>query len=147
MLRYLSILLLSASVVLTGCQTSMLKQFDKLKPGMEKDDVLGLMGSPSQAQRFHGKDRWRYVFYDQRIRFEKEVHFFEGNAIYIGEVWEPPVEQSAVAVDKRNEEKNKAVDAEIARDKELHRSAYREYEAKTKGEKEVLYVPRFEPIR
>ncbi len=147
MLRYLSILLVSLGLILTGCQTSMLKQFEQLKPGMEKDDVLDLMGSPSQTQRFHGKDRWRYVFYDKRIRFEKEVHFFEGNAIYIGEVWEPAPEQSAVAADKRNEERNKVIDAEIARDAEIHRSAYREYEAKTKGEKEVLYTPRFEPIR
>lgn len=147
MLRFIAIPLLGLSLLLTGCQTSMLKQFEQLKPGMEKDDVLDIMGSPSQAQRFHGKDRWRYVFYDQRIRFEKEVHFFENSAIYIGEVWQPAPENSAVVADQKNEEKNKAVDAAIAKDAELHRSAYTEYEAKTKGEKNVLYVPQYEPIR
>lgn len=147
MLRYLSIPFIVLSLLLAGCQTSMIKQFDQLKPGMEKDDVLSLMGSPNQTQRFHGKDRWRYVFYDQRIRFEKEVHFFEGNAVYIGNTWEPPVEQSAVVADQKNEARNKEIDAEVKKDQELHRSAYTEYEAKNKGEKKVLYVPQFEPIR
>ncbi|MNJ93419.1 Outer membrane protein assembly factor BamE [compost metagenome] len=147
MLRYLTIPLLLMSLLLSACQTSMVKQFDRLKPGMEKDDVLDLMGSPDQTQRFHGKDRWYYVFYDKRTRFEKEVHFFKGNAIYIGDTWEPPQEQSAVAVDARNEARNKAIDAEIAKEEVANRAAYSGYESAVKGEDKVRYVPSFEPIR
>lgn len=147
MLRYLSIPLLLMGLMLSGCQTSMQKQFSKIKPGMEKDDVLDLMGSPNQTQRFHGKDRWYYTFYDKRIRFDKEVHFFKGNAIYIGDTWEPPEDQSAVAVDNRNAVRNKAIDEEIAREEAANRAAYSGYESRVKGEDKVRYVPDFEPIR
>jgi outer membrane protein assembly factor BamE len=125
----------------------MLRQFNELKPGMEKDDVLNRMGSPNQTQRFHGKDRWRYVFYDGDMRFEKEVQFFEGNATYIGETWQPPEDKSAYAMDAAYAAQNKQVDEQVAKDIEIHRNAYENYEAKTRGEDKVRYVPTFEPIR
>lgn len=132
---------------LMGCQTSMLKQFGKLKPGMEKDDVLGIMGSPNSTTRSKGKDRWTYVIYDDRIRFEKEVQFFEGNAIYVGEVWEPAPEFTAIAMDAANDSKNQAIDAEIARDIEKHRKSYESYESEVRGNDKVRYMPVFEPVR
>ena len=147
MLRYLAIPVILISLLTTACQTSMLKQFQALKPGMEKDDVLDIMGSPSQTQRFHGKDRWTYIFYDQSIRFEKEVQFFEGNAIYIGDTWQPPVEQSAFVADKKNEEKNLAIDAELEREAHEARTAYSAYESKVKGEDKVRYLPVFKPLQ
>jgi outer membrane protein assembly factor BamE len=125
----------------------MLKQFNEISPGMEKDDVLDLMGSPNQAQRFHGKDKWTYVFYDKRIRFEKEIQFFEGNAIYVGEITQPPVEQSAIAVDARNESTNKALNEMMMKETTANRKAYDAYEAQTRGEDKVRYIPQFEPLQ
>lgn len=147
MLRYAAIPLMAISLLTTACQTSMLKQFSKIQPGMEKDDVLDIMGSPTRTLRTQGKDRWTYVFYDDRIRFEKEIQFFDGNAIYVGEVWQPPADRSAVAMDTRNEQKNREIDEAIAREVEGHRRAYDEYEKKAKGEDKVRYVPEYEPIR
>lgn len=147
MLRIMAIPLLLLCLSTTACQTSMLKQFNEVSPGMEKDDVLGLMGSPQRAQRFHGKDKWTYIFYDKRIRFEKEVQFFEGNAIYVGEVSQPPVEQSAAVVDARNEASNKALDEIIAKETTANRKAYDAYESQTRGEDKVRYVPQFEPLQ
>jgi outer membrane protein assembly factor BamE len=74
----------------SGCQSYPLKEFETITPGMEKNDVLGKIGSPSTSLRFHDKDRWIYVFYDEKFRFVKEVHFLEGNVVYIGDKWEPP---------------------------------------------------------
>lgn len=147
MLQSARLVIVAAMLFLTACQTSMVKQFSKVQPGMEKDDVLEIMGSPSQSRRFHGKDRWSYVFYEDRIRFEKEVHFFEGKAIYIGDLWQPPEEQSAVAVDKRNAELNEKIDLEVKQDIEKHRKAYDSYEAEVRGHDKVRYVPSFTPIR
>lgn len=147
MLRYLAIPVVLIALMTTACQTSMVKQFSEVKPGMEKDDVLHLMGSPNRTQRFHGKDRWTYIFYDDRIRFEKEIQFFEGNAVYIGETWQPEPEKSAVAVDKVHDEKNARLDEQLASDIQQHRRAFEDYEAKTKGTDKVRYVPQFEPIR
>lgn len=147
MLRYLAIPVVLVGLLTTACQTSMLNQFSEVKPGMEKDDVLDLMGTPTRTQRFHGKDRWTYIFYDKRIRFEKEVQFFDGNAIYVGDIWQPDVAKTAVAMDTFNDGKNKEIDEQIARDVEKHRRNYEAYEAETKGEDKVRYVPSFEPIR
>lgn len=147
MLRFAAIPLISLSLMLTACQTSMLKQFEEVTPGMEKEDVLDIMGSPTQTQRFHGKDRWTYVFYDKRIKFVKEVQFFEGNAVYVGDIWQPPVEKNAVAMDSFNDRKNREIDEQIAREVESHRQSYSEFEKKSKGEDKVRYVPAFEPVR
>lgn len=145
--RYLAISVVLWSLFSTACQTSMVNQFSEVKPGMEKDDVLDLMGSPQRTQRFHGKDRWTYIFYDDRTRFEKEVQFFEGSAVYIGDTWKPEADKSAVAMDNVNEVKNKQIDEQIVRDVEQHRRSYEDYEAQTKGYDKVRYVPQFEPIR
>jgi outer membrane protein assembly factor BamE len=147
MLRLMSIPIVVIGLFTSACQTSMLKQFESIKPGMEKDDVLDLMGSPNQTQRVSGKDRWYYTFYDNRIRFQKEVQFADGAAIYIGEVYQPPAEQTAVAVDTRNESRNKQLDEEMKKEVQENRKAYDAYEAKTKGTDKVRYVPQFEPIR
>ena len=70
-----SILCLLFSFYLTACQTSQLSEFNKVKNGMDKDTVIDLMGNPQRLERFHSKDRWTYVFYDERVRYEKEIHF------------------------------------------------------------------------
>jgi len=147
MFRYLALPVVLIGLLTTACQTSMLSQFESIKPGMEKDDVLDIMGSPSQTQRFHGKDRWYYIFYDNRIRFEKEVQFFEGNAVYIGDTMQPEPSRTAFAVDVENEKKNHELDMEVAKDIEKNRRAYEVYESQTKGTDKVRYLPTFEPIR
>ena len=148
MLRIAAIPVVILSLLLTACQTSMLKQFEQVKPGMEKDDVLTLMGSPRQTQRFHGKDRWYYVFYDERIRFEKEIQFFEGNVIYIGNKWEPSEERSAVAMDAANDLKEREWEEQAALAVEKHRKDYEEYQKSVSGnDGKIRYLPRFEPIR
>lgn len=143
----LNLLLIFCAYVVTGCQSSMVKQFSSIKPGMEKDDVLEIMGSPTRTQRFHGKDRWTYVFYDERIRFEKEVQFFEGNAVYIGDIWQPEPEKSAFNVDKLNEEKNLQIEKIMANEVKTNRQTVENYESKVKGLDKVRYVPSFEPIQ
>jgi outer membrane protein assembly factor BamE len=147
MLRYLAIPVVLLGLMLTGCQTNILNKFNQVKHGMEKDDVLNLMGSPQRTQRFHGKDRWTYVFYDHRIRFEKEVHFFENNAVYVGDVWQPEENRSAFAMDKANDAKNVEIDAQIMKDLDTHRQAYDKYESQVRGTDKIRYLPTFEPIR
>jgi outer membrane protein assembly factor BamE len=141
-------LLTTTYLSLTACQASPLSDFANIKPGMEKNDVLETMGSPRRTQRFHGKDRWTYVFYDKQIRFEKEVQFFEGNAIYIGDTWQPPEDKSAFAADQANEVKNKALDEQLAQEAIENRSAYQSYEARVKGSSgPQQYVPVFKPVQ
>jgi outer membrane protein assembly factor BamE len=123
----------------------MLSEFKRIHPGMEKDDVLTTMGSPQRTERFHGKDRWTYIFYEDRIRYEKEVHFFEGNAVYVGDPWKPEV--SAAAADAKNEAENKAIADEVAKRYQDNPKAYSNYEKEVRGMDKVRYVPDFKPVQ
>ncbi|WP_413586075.1 outer membrane protein assembly factor BamE [Bdellovibrio sp. HCB274] len=147
MFRLMSIPIVLLALFTSACQTSMLKQFESIKPGMEKDDVLNIMGSPNQTQRVSGKDRWYYTFYDKRMRFQKEIQFVDGSAIYIGEISQPAPDQTAVAVDARNDARNKQVDEEMKKEIQENRKAYDAYEAQTRGTDKVRYLPQFVPIR
>lgn len=148
--KYLGVCLLASLFLLTGCQTSMLKQFDSIAMGMEKDDVLELMGSPRDVQRFHGKDRWKYVFYEDKVRFSKEVHFLEGTVIYVGEIWQPPTEQSAAYVDQKNAEAEVYLQSQAEKQKQEYNSTqkFESYSSEIKGEdNKIRYLPEFEAIR
>lgn len=133
------------SLLLLGCQTNMLKAYQKLTPGMEKDDVLEVMGSPQRTQRFHGKDRWTYIFYEDRVRYEKEIQFFEGNAVYVGEPWQPEV--SAAQVDAKNEASNKALEEDALKKYQDNPKAYSNYESEVRGTDKVRYIPTFKPVQ
>lgn len=131
--------------LLVSCQTNMLKEYHKLNPGMEKDDVLELMGSPQRTQRFHGKDRWTYIFYDNKVRYEKEIQFFEGNAIYVGDTWEPEI--SAAQMDAKNEASNKTIEEDTLKKYQDNPKAYSNYENEVRGNDKVRHVPSFKPVQ
>lgn len=134
------------ALLLSGCQTNMLKEFDDVKAGMDKDDVLNIMGSPRSTQRFHGKDRWRYTIYNSNMRYEKEVHFKEGLAVYVGEPWEPPTELSAAVVDQKNEELNNKIDQMLKDEAQSSKTNFDAYQSKVKGEDKVRYLPEFKGV-
>jgi outer membrane protein assembly factor BamE len=142
---FTSLALVSFSLI--GCQTHLLKEFEAITPGMEKDDVLGKMGSPSTSLRFHNKDRWIYVFYDDKMRLEKEVHFFEGNVVYIGEKWQPPYERQASVVDAKNKLQDESLRKQAEQENESRRSSFEEFTRRARFQDRVRYLPEFTPIR
>lgn len=134
-------------ILASGCQTNMLKQFDKITPGMEKDDVLEMMGSPTTSLRFHGKDRWIYVFYEDKLRFEKEIHFFENNVTYKGERWEPSPENQASKIDSKNEKEALEISKQNAQRDLDNKNAYDDYLRRVQKTDRVNYMPTFEPVQ
>ncbi len=92
-------------LTLSACQTPLTKSYQALTLGMEKTDVLEIMGNPTRTRRIQDKDRWSYVFYDNDIRLEKEVHFFQGNVVYLGDPPAPKI--SAEEQDHINSLKDK----------------------------------------
>ncbi len=132
---------------LSGCQTNMKKAFEEIKPGMDKAQVLEIIGGPRAVTRFHGKDRWFIMFYNEGVRYEREVHFLNGVADYVGESYEAPLEKQAAYVDKKNEEENEQIYKELVESRRQLGQAAEEYESKVKGTDKVRYVPQFEPIR
>lgn len=93
--------LLSGALALTACQTSRLKEFESVKLGMTKSEVLEATGNPTVTRRWQGKDRWIYKFAADDIESVREVHFENGSAVYVGEKVKPAV--SAAEQDRLNE--------------------------------------------
>lgn len=133
---------------LSACQHSPVRQLEKVKNGMDKTEVLELMGTPWTTTRLHGKDRWIYVFYDNNVRVEREVHFSNGAVVYVGEAWQPEPEKQAEIRDKKNDDLNKQWVEEEKKNKEIRQNAYSEYEKEVKGEgKKVKYLPDYQEIK
>jgi outer membrane protein assembly factor BamE (lipoprotein component of BamABCDE complex) len=150
MLRRLLFPAATAIMLLTGCQTSNVRTFEKLHVGMDKHQVLEAFGTPNATTRMHGRDRWMYRFYDDGIRFDKEVHFVDGMAVYAGDVWAPPAEKTAVAVDEQSAEKEKVLQADIAAHEEARKKnaeLYMEYEQSARNQDtKVKYLPQFKEL-
>ena len=141
-----NLFLLFISIFLfAGCTISQKKQFEKVTVGMEKDQVLSLLEAPQRTQRWHGMDRWTYIFYDDNQRFEKEVHFNEGRANYVGDIYVPTI--PAEEQDKLFEASNLEVETLVQARKEEIKKNYLNYEDQVHGADSIRYVPQFEPIQ
>jgi outer membrane protein assembly factor BamE len=117
-----------ASLFFLACQTNQLKQFNTLQNGMDKDTVLESMGTPYSNVRSKGIDKWTYVFYENQLRYEKEVHFKTGNVVYVGE---PKLaEVAAEVVDQKNADSENLILQELNRRKEENKNALMDYEEK-----------------
>ena len=68
-----------------SCTTLPYNNFQQVKVGDFKSDVLELVGSPKRTLRKNGKDHWIYVFYHQNPPISKEVIFEEGQVATIND--------------------------------------------------------------
>jgi outer membrane protein assembly factor BamE (lipoprotein component of BamABCDE complex) len=60
-------------IIFVGCSTPMHKRIEQVKAGMEKTEVLELLGSPKSAEFKFGKHEWHYVYYIDDIKYEKVI--------------------------------------------------------------------------
>ena len=138
----------------TAGTKSTLADFEKVKMGMEKTEVLALLHSPYSSRRWRGQDRWMFHFYEQKdgivVKIKKELLFKAGTVSYKGDPLKAKV--SAEEQDKINlaadlkdledwkKHKKKAVDA---------RREYKEWvqQVHNKDPDPEITVPRFKPIK
>lgn len=147
-MTYLNRVFFSFSILLVfcACATNMPKQFSLLQIGMEKDEVLTMMESPQRTQRWKGQDRWTYIFYDDNNqRQEKEVHFENGRAVYVGDSQTPAI--SAAKQDEANEQSNTNIEKLFKEQKQQQEQSYPKYEESIKGSDQIRYVPQFTPVQ
>lgn len=130
---------------LSSCQTNMLNQFSKVQPGMDKHDVIEIMGSPTTKTRLHNKDRWIYNFYADKKRYEKEVHFSNSDVVYAGDSWVVEADKSAATIDQKNEELNNKLDSEDKARKIEAKKSFSNFEDEMTGKNKVIYMPDFKP--
>lgn len=140
------ITLFLSSFLFVSCTINQKKRFEQVQVGMDKDDVLRLLASPQITQRWHGMDRWTYIIYDDEIRLDKEVHFAEGKAVYVGEAYKPAL--SAEQRDQKNEELNAELDKIAKAQKEENLKSYNQYEDSIRGtDTKPAYVPEYKPVQ
>ena len=147
-----SLALLSVGILFSfGCVSSPKENVTEVQVGMEKHDVLELMGNPKYVRRVRGVDRWGYVWYDHqsRTREEKQVHFESGMVTYIGVRPQPKI--TAQEQDRKNRESNQqlAVAAEQQRQQSIKNRAtladdYLNWQMGVKSNE--ARVPKFEPV-
>ncbi|MEY4617330.1 MAG: hypothetical protein RJB66_2290 [Pseudomonadota bacterium] len=104
--RYLAGLF--AWLLLVGCQTAPIEDFNKVSLGYDKSDVLEIVGGPSWKDRRNGMDRWTYIIYQDGVRLERQIQFLDGIVNYTGEPIRPFI--SAEEQDALNAQKNLVLD-------------------------------------
>lgn len=99
------------------------EQVDALKPGMSRQQVREILGTPLMTSLFHG-DRWEYVFTIRRQGVQDQSRhltvFFQGDRFDRAEGDEMPTEQEFVASLASNLKNTKAppleaTEAQLAR--------------------------------
>lgn len=79
--------------LIVGCQTSRLREFEDVRLGMAKDQVLATVGGPNRTVHRNGIDRWTYFLWKAQDGGRKvsEVHFSDGIAVYVGAPTPPKI--------------------------------------------------------
>ncbi len=83
-MRFLCALALVASTLLVGCATTKSRPFQEVKLGMDKSQVLEIIGNPSRSSRIKGSDRWSYDDFSQGDREVVNIYFTEGKVSFLG---------------------------------------------------------------
>jgi len=128
-------------LTLASCQTPRHKEFDRVRLGMLKTDVIDVAGGPTRSQRWQGRDRWIYQYEPgPSQQLTREVHFVDGKVIYAGPPIAPAV--SAEEQDRINEQASapRTPEAKEAR-------AWLEKAEKERSEDATSQPMKFEPVQ
>lgn len=104
-----ALLILVITMFLGACSTASkteVEEFKGVKNGMDKSEVLDILGSPKTSYHSNGKDVWNYEIYEKENKFRREIHFQKGLVTYNGK-------SSLDAVDRQiSSDKEEAKDGE-----------------------------------
>jgi outer membrane protein assembly factor BamE len=69
--------------IIVACQTAPLRQFDQVHEGMQRDDVLDLLGSPNRTEQVDGRLKYAYKYFDPEKPDVVEYRYilFENNRV------------------------------------------------------------------
>lgn len=68
--------------IAAGC-TTFSQSMDRIKAGMDKDEVLSRIGSPKRTFRENGLDNWTYLFFEDNKEWRRDVVFENGKVIRV----------------------------------------------------------------
>ena len=67
--------------VMGGCATPLHKAVNQVEPGMDKADVIDLLGPPRRTSRAQGKDHWTYTYYQNEIEQGTVISFLNSKVV------------------------------------------------------------------
>jgi hypothetical protein len=74
-----------ALFTLVGCGSlSVNEGLDRVKPGMDKDEVLGLVDNPKHSFHKDGRDHWIFDYYQDDHEMLRDVTFENGRVVEVG---------------------------------------------------------------
>lgn len=82
-----ALLILVFTMFLGACSTvskTEVEEFKGVKNGMDKSEVLDILGSPKTSYHADGKDVWNYEIHEKDNMFRREIHFQKGLVTYNG---------------------------------------------------------------
>ena len=68
---------------LGGCATPVPCALDRIKPGMDKDNVLEEAGNPTRTFREKNLDNWIYVYFQHDQQWLRDVIFSDGKVLSV----------------------------------------------------------------
>lgn len=101
-LRMKLVIAIFTVLTLVSCTTPQHSFDSDLQIGMDKADVIELMGGPQFTKRRNSEDVWQYHFFNGEQKTIKELHFKNNKVSYKGEPTGPRPGESAKAIDTRN---------------------------------------------
>lgn len=106
------------SLFLLACQTSNdLATFKKSQLGMDKGQIIDILGDPNRKERKDGRDWWYYIIYENNYNYERMVVFENGKVIYSGRVTTPKFIKEAKKVDDENDKTTKSLEPQVEKER------------------------------
>lgn len=69
--------------LLLSCASPSHRAVERINIGMEKSDVLDILGSPTRTERARNGDRWTYESYTKENKYSFNVYFHDGRVSHI----------------------------------------------------------------
>lgn len=112
-------------------------EFDSIKVGMTKFEVIDKAGPPHWSDRWKGHDRWMYYMVPDDRQTERVVYFKEGQVVLTGERIQPLFSAEEVEEIKKPRVSKKAQDFKPTYNEEQLREVIKkEIEKENKGKKQ-----------
>jgi outer membrane protein assembly factor BamE (lipoprotein component of BamABCDE complex) len=80
-----NLVLIFSLFLAVGCASIQVEDFQKVKRGMEKTDVVEILDSPYRVFRVNDTDVWTYRFRRNNSWETREIHFRDGVVQFSGE--------------------------------------------------------------
>lgn len=95
------------SLILAGCSGPQKSPKELVRKGMDKAEVLEILGNPSRTGRVRGSDRWSYDTYQNDTREVTYVFFKAGKVTSVGDSPGGPIPESDSKLGKELKQLNK----------------------------------------